>query len=86
MRNYPRDLGRLDAIVECTLELARHIRGLVARDHRRHRDDAAVAQRQAGTPPQVGERPLRVLLERRRDLSDIIERVGVQHDCLASSA
>ena len=79
MRDDLRDLGRLDAIVERTLELARHIDGLVARDHRRQRDDAAVARRQTGTPPQVGERPLRVLLERRRDLSDIVERIGVQH-------
>ena len=79
MRDDPGDLGRLDAIVERPLELACHIRGLVAGDHRRQRDDAAVAGAEPGTPPQVGKRSLRVLLERRCNLSNIVERLGVQH-------
>ena len=76
------DLGRLDAVVERTIELARHIDGLVARDQRRQGDDAAVARRQAGTSPQVGDRPLRVFLEGRCDLADVIAGVSVSRDRL----
>jgi hypothetical protein len=74
-----RDLGRLDAIVERPLELVRQIGGLVASDHRRQGDDAAVAGAEPGAPPQIGKRPLRIFFERRRGLADGIERVGVQH-------
>jgi hypothetical protein len=74
-----RNLGRLDAIVERPLELARQIGDLIASDHRRHGDDAAVADAEPGAPPQIGKRTLRIFFKRRRGLADRVERVGVQH-------
>src|SRR5947207_1469027 len=63
MRDDLGDLARLHTVIERKLELMRQLDRLVARDQRRQGDDAAVARRQSGAPPQVGERALRVFLE-----------------------
>src|SRR4051812_27290387 len=72
-----RELGGLDAVVESQSDVARHLNGLVARDQRRHGDDAAVAGCQAWTLPQaLLDRVSGVFLERRGYRPDVIKGYG----------
>jgi hypothetical protein len=83
MRDDLGDLARLDAVVERQLQLLRHLDGLVARDQRRQSDDAAVAVGEPAAAPQLGERPLGVFFEGRRDVADIIEAFNMALACSA---
>jgi hypothetical protein len=47
------NLARLDAVIERELDLLREARGVLARDQRGDRDQAAVARREVGALPQV---------------------------------
>ena len=59
-------------------QVVRHVDRLVAQDERRERDDAAVTWHQAGPLPYLAQQTvLRVLLERRRDHADLVDRAFV---------
>ena len=75
MRDDLRDFGGLYAFIERKVEIMRHLGGLIARNQRRERDDAAVAEVEAGALPQVAKQDvLPVLFERGRDRAHVVAR------------
>ena len=64
-----------DAVIERQIEIVGHLDGLVARDQRGERDDAAVAWRETRALPHLAEKTvLRVFIQRRGDHPDIVTR------------
>src|SRR5882762_3270766 len=82
MRDDFGDLTRLDAAIERTRHVVRHVDRLIAGDEDRERNDAAIAWRKARSFPYVAEKTtLRVLLEGRRDHPDIVKRQHWLRSC-----
>ena len=75
MRDDLGDLARLDPVVERESQVVRHLDRLVARDERRERHDAAVTWRKPRPLPYLAQQTVfPVLIERRRDHADIVDR------------